>query len=120
MYDVLLRLLSETDGAGQTVSFGYDPVGRATTEIAALDCRVQTTATMVYDLDGNLLSHTTGIAATNAHVETVSFAYDPVNRATQVIEAYGTGVRRAATMIYDLAGNLLCPRRASPPRTRWC
>ena len=65
---MLLRLLSETDGAGQTVSFGYDPVGRATTEIAALDCRVQTTA----------------------------------------------------TMIYDLAGNLLCPRRASPPRTRWC
>jgi RHS repeat-associated protein len=69
----------------------------------------QTTATMIYDTAGNLLSETTGQAgtATYAHQATVSYGYDALNRQTTEIDGYGSGAaQRTVTTVYDAAGNV--------------
>ena len=41
------------------------------------------------------------------HVSTTSYAYDALNRQTEVIQGYGTAIATTGTMIYDAASNLL-------------
>jgi RHS repeat-associated protein len=117
IYDSAGNLLSETDGQSttttyahpSTTSYGYDAVYRPNQVIEGYGQPEQTTATMLYDKAGNLLSETTGQSstATYAYAATTSMAYDVMNRPVKVIDGYGTAVASTATMIYDLAGNLL-------------
>src|SRR5262249_15776520 len=64
---------------------------------------VSRTTTYLYDLVGNLTSTTTGQSsiATYQHVVTTSYAYDHLDRRTQVIEAWGTADQRTTTTGYD-------------------
>jgi RHS repeat-associated protein len=117
IYDNASNLLSETDGISSTgsydhhttTSFGYDAVNRVNQVIAGYGTAVATTATVIFDLAGNLQSETDGISTTASydHHTTTSFGYDVMNRENKVITAYGTSVAVTATMIYDQAGNLL-------------
>src|SRR5260370_998671 len=68
---------------------------------------VAVTGTMIYDLAGNLLSHTSGISSTTTydHHTTTSFAYDALNRQIGVLDAFGTSVQRTHTTTFDAAGN---------------
>jgi RHS repeat-associated protein len=118
IYDVASNLLSETTGISSTTSydhhtttsFGYDALDRKTTEILGYSTAVAVTATMIYDAANNLLSRTTGQSTTStyAQVTTTSYAYDALNRETQVIEAYGvTGLQRTTTTVLDASSNTL-------------
>jgi RHS repeat-associated protein len=113
LYDLDGNLVSETTGIAttnphlETTSIGYDLVNRPTQIIEAYGSSVQRTGTMIYDAAGNLLSETTGIAASNPVVLTSSFGYDAVNRVTQEVDAFGTSLQRTSTLSYDAASNLL-------------
>src|SRR5215469_8112113 len=87
-----------------------EPKGHKDNHIDGYGTAVASTATMVYDAAGNLLSETTGQSATftYAHPETTSYAYDALNRMTQKVLAFGVaGQQRTEAMAYDAAGNLL-------------
>src|SRR5262249_28487775 len=93
----------------ETVSYAYDALNRQTQVIQALGQPEQTTATMLYDKAGNLLSETTGQSgtATYAHQATSGYAYDSLNRQITEIDAYGAGAtQRTVTTVYDAAGNV--------------
>jgi RHS repeat-associated protein len=118
LYDAVGNVLSETTGQSTTLSYAhvlttsyaYDAADRKTQVIDAYGTSVARTATMLYDLNSNLLSETTGqsTTATYAHALTTSYAYDALNRQTAVIEAYGvSGLQRTSTKVYDAANNVL-------------
>jgi RHS repeat-associated protein len=117
IYDNAGNLLSETTGQSttasyahaSTTSFGYDAVNRQNKVITGFGAAEASTATMIYDLNGNLLSQTSGYSSTSTytHVCTTSYGYDSMNRQNKVITAFGTSIAVTATMIYDQAGNLL-------------
>ena len=62
---------------------------------------LQRTTTTAYDAVGNVRSTTNPVGATT------SYAYDALNRQTQMIEAYGSAVQRTTTTSYDAVGNVL-------------
>jgi RHS repeat-associated protein len=116
IYDNAGNLLSETTGQSttssyahaSTTSYGYDAVNRQNQVISGYGAAEASTATMIYDLSGNLLSETDGYSSrsTYAHATTTSYGYDAMNRQNKVITAFGTAVAVTATMTFDLAGNL--------------
>jgi RHS repeat-associated protein len=108
-YEKAGNVLSTTDPNGNVTSYAYDALNRQTQVIQGYGSSVASTATMIYDAAGNLLSETTGQSTTTAyaHQETVSYAYDSLNRQTEVIQGLGQPEQTTATMLYDAAGNLL-------------
>jgi RHS repeat-associated protein len=107
-YDLALNVTSVTDPLGHITSTSYDALNRPIQIDEAATTSAQRSTTMVYDAVGNLLSETTGIASTNPNVVTTSFLYDKLDRATQVIEAYGiTGLQRTTTTVYDKESDVL-------------
>jgi RHS repeat-associated protein len=116
LYDAAGNVVARTTGYSSsttyshpsTTSYGYDALNRVTTVISGYGTSVATTATMQYDAAGNLLSKTTGYSPTSSysHPSTTSYAYDALNRTTQVITAYGvSGQQRTTSAVYDAAGN---------------
>ena len=103
------EVLSVTDPNGNVTSYAYDSSRRVTTEIDGYGSSVATTATMIYDAAGNMLSETTGVSATAsyAHAVTTSYAYDALRRMTEQIRGYGTAQQATSVYIYDAAGDLL-------------
>ena len=83
----------------------FDADSNNTTTLALL----WRTATMSYDVAGNLLSKTTGQASdpSLAHVVVTAYGYDALNRATAEIDAVGTAVQTTSTMAYDSANHLI-------------
>jgi RHS repeat-associated protein len=108
-FDSAGNTLSVTDPLGHTTSYAYNELNQQTKVIDAYSTSVAVTATMIYDAAGNLLSETTGQSATSTydHSGTTSYAYDVLNRQSQVIQGYGTQFATTGTMIYDNVGNLL-------------
>jgi RHS repeat-associated protein len=113
IYDAAGNVLSTTDPFVGTTSYAYDADNRVTQEIDALGSTVQRSATIIYDAVSRVVSETTGIATTNPNVSTTSYAYDVMDRVTQVINAYGTAIQRSGTAIYDKNSNLIS---ATDPR----
>src|SRR5262249_45910493 len=106
VFDVGGELQYTKDPLGTVTSYAYDLRNRQKNVIEAFGSSLQRTATIVYDAAGNVLSQKTGGASSNQQLVTTSYAYDALDRQTQVIEAYGTGAQRTATMLFDAAGNL--------------
>jgi RHS repeat-associated protein len=108
-YDLAGNVVSATDARGVTTTFAYDSLNRLTrvTEAASYPNTLprlssgSPVTTVAYDLQGNVLS------ATDADGVTTSFAYDALNRRTQVIEAWGKPEQRVTSIAYDGAGNVL-------------
>ncbi len=117
VFDPAGNLISETTGQStstayahpSTTSYAYDALYRVTTVIDAYGTSAATTATMLYDAAGNLISETTGqsTTASYAHASTTSYAYDAQERLIQEVDAFGTSIARTTTMLYDAASNLL-------------
>ena len=99
-YDIMGRVLTATDAAGETISMLYDDWGRP---IGMLHGDL-TGVSVVYDLDSQVLSGTDELDRTvnmfydalgrlasmdNAKSETTSFAYDDANRLTDITNARG-------------------------------
>jgi len=114
VYDAAGNLTSQTTGIASsnaqqvTTSYGYDALNRQNQVIEAYGTGAQRTTTMIFDKAGNLLSETTGQSSNGsyAHALTTSYAYDAANRQTNVIEAYGTSLKRTTTTVYDIAGRV--------------
>jgi RHS repeat-associated protein len=88
-YDQLNRLISQTNGEGQTVSYGYDLVGNLT----SLTYPNGRTVTRIYDAANRL----TGISDWLGH--TTSFTPDPDSNTTTI--AYSNGI--TASSVFDNA-----------------
>jgi len=111
-YDVVNRLISESDPLGHTTSYGYDPVGNRTTLVDAegfttsfqFDAADRLTTIdypspdadvhFAYDAVGNRISMTDGMGTT-------AWSYDDGNRPEQVTDPFGGVVSYA----YDGVGN---------------
>ncbi|PZO58957.1 MAG: hypothetical protein DI639_08695 [Leifsonia xyli] len=91
-YDAFGRVRTETDGRGNTTTYGYDNDDR-TTSIAFSDGTA--TVTRSYDGNGNLLTETSATG-------TITNAYDRRNRLTSTVNTAGGGT---VSYGYDLAGN---------------
>jgi RHS repeat-associated protein len=109
VYDSAGNVLSTIDPNGDVTSYAYDSDNREIEEIDAYGTPLAVTTTMIYDADGNLLSETTGQSSNPAyaHPETTSYAYDSLDRQTEVIDGYGTSAQAITTTIYDANGNVL-------------
>jgi len=92
-YDSEGRVLTTTDGNGNTTTNTYDQLGRL---IAVADPNGFTTA-FEYDKAGNL------ILTTDAESNSTYYFYDYVNRLTDVIDALGN----KTSYTYDAIGNIL-------------
>ncbi len=91
-YDGFGRMRTETDGRGNTTTYGYDNDDR-TTSIAFSDGTA--TVTRSYDGNGNLLTETSATG-------TITNTYDQRNRLTSTVNTAGGGT---VSYGYDLAGN---------------
>lgn len=91
-YDAFGRVRTQTDGRGNTTTYGYDNDDR-TTSIAFSDGTA--TVTRSYDGNGNLLSETSATG-------TITNTYDQRNRLTSTVNTAGGGT---VSYAYDLAGN---------------
>jgi hypothetical protein len=102
-------LLSVTGPRSNVTGCGYGAAGRQTQEIDGYGSPVATTATMIDDAGGDLLSGATGQSATlsYAHPSATSYGYGPVSRANQEIDGYGTAAASTATVVYGATSNLL-------------
>jgi YD repeat-containing protein len=108
VYDSADNVVQAFDFLGRLASYSYDALNRVTRLDEAVGTSAQRSATFLYDAADNLLSVTTGIAPSNPQVVTTSFAYDSLDRRTQVIEAYGvTGLARTTTVVYDAGDRVL-------------
>jgi RHS repeat-associated protein len=115
IYDAAGNLLSRTTGISATssyahkltTSYGYDALNRQTTVITGYGSGLDSTATMLYDAGGNLLSKTTGYSPTTSysHVRVTSYGYDALNRLTTQIDGFGSTAQRTTSTVYDAAGN---------------
>ncbi|WP_228518143.1 beta strand repeat-containing protein [Curtobacterium sp. VKM Ac-1376] len=92
-YDSFGRVKTETDGRGNTTTFGYDNDDRMTSTAFSDGT---TTVTNVYDGNGNLL---TEASATG----TITNTYDQRNRLIATVNTAGGG---QVAYGYDLAGNI--------------
>ncbi|MBL8793407.1 MAG: SBBP repeat-containing protein, partial [Planctomycetia bacterium] len=117
VYDQVGNQLSMTNARGVTTSFAYDALNRLATVIAAFSAptslpglnHASPVSTFVYDAVGNQLS------TTDPRGVTTSFAYDALNRLTQIFEAFSAptglpGLNHAppvTTLVYDQVGNQL-------------
>src|SRR5207249_207919 len=59
-----------------------------------------------YDARDNVVSLTTGIAATNEHPSTTVTEYNAFDEARRVTEAVGTPEQRVTVLVHDPNGNL--------------
>jgi RHS repeat-associated protein len=105
-FDKASNVTQITDPIGRVTSTSYDALNRPMQIDEAFGSSVQRSTTMIYDKVGNVHSVTTGIATTNANVATTSFAYDNLDRRTQVMEGYGTTLQRTTTIAFDKEGNV--------------
>jgi RHS repeat-associated protein len=108
VYDRAGNVLSTQDPVNNVTSFGYDADNRQNQIIRGYNnSSVSSTATMLYDPAGNLLSETDGIGTVGYDHETVtSYGYDPLNRQTTVILAFGSALASTSVRAYDPNGNL--------------
>src|SRR5260370_42231888 len=114
IYDNAGNVLSETSGSSTTASYdhhaitsyGYDAVNRLNQVIRAYGSTAASTATMIYDLAGNLLSQTDGISVTASydHHTTARYGYDVMNRQNQGIEGEGTAEATTARRVNCMGG----------------
>src|SRR5690606_32615261 len=100
-FDVGGQLIAASDPTA-AYSFGYDPAGRLISTDRASDGNLpQVRFEYVYDAVSNLLGRSETIAGVTAAV--TSYAYDSLNRATQIVQS-GTGVAaKRIEMQYDAA-----------------
>lgn len=91
-YDAFGRVKTETDGRGNTTTFGYDNDDRGTTTSFSDGTA---TVTNTYDANGNQ----TGQASATG---TITNGYDQQNRITSTVNSAGGG---QVSYGYDLAGN---------------
>ena len=102
-----------TDQLGNTTTYGYDNLGRKTSETSPQvtvypvgggnSQQAMPTTTYAYDRDGNLLS------TTDPDLHTTWTDYDPLNRAVKTVSAQGSGpndTHYATTTTFDAAGNV--------------
>jgi hypothetical protein len=111
------HLTSETTGQSTnssyahqvTTSYAYDALNRRTQTLDAYGTSAQTTATVIYDAVGNVVSETTGYSSTSSYSNplTTSYGYDALYRQTAVLDAYGTSIQRTSTTVYDSADNVI-------------
>jgi RHS repeat-associated protein len=106
-YNLAGDVTKVTDPLGHIASYSYDAMDRTTRVDEAYGSSVQRSVTFIYDSVGNVRSMTTGIATSNSRVLTTSYGYDAIYRETQLIEAYGTTLKRTTTLAYDAASNLI-------------
>ncbi|HCS57045.1 MAG TPA: hypothetical protein DIW80_07240 [Gordonia polyisoprenivorans] len=103
---------STTDPVGNTISFGYDVIGRQTSESLPGDASIPAlTGTTTYDELGNVLTETvawTGVTRTTTHV------YDKANRETILTDPAGV----QSITSYDAAGNAVSTTSAGVTTTR--
>lgn len=92
-YDAFGRVKTETDGRGNTTTYGYDADDRKTTT-AFSDGTA--TVTNVYDGNGNQTSQTSATG-------TITNSYDQRNRLVSTVNTAGGGT---VSYGYDLAGNV--------------
>jgi hypothetical protein len=102
--------LSTQDPVNNVTSYGYDADNRQNQIIrgSGNGSSISSTATMLYDNVGNLLSETDGISTTlsYAHQATTSYGYDVLNRQTTVILGFGSTLASTSVRAYDASGNL--------------
>ena len=98
-----------TGPRSNVTGYGYGAAGRQTQEIDGYGSPVATTATMIDDAGGDLLSGATGQSATlsYAHPSATSYGYGPVSRVNQEIDGHGAAAASTATVAYGAASNLL-------------
>jgi RHS repeat-associated protein len=118
-YDSLQRLTSETNGAGQQVSYGYDlngnatsityPNGKSVTRAFDSDGRLSSvtdwlgnTTAFGYDADSNLTGITFPSATTNAD----TYSYNDADQMTGVTMTQGSSTLASLSYIPDNAGLL--------------
>lgn len=91
-----------TDGAGNATNFGYDAMGRQTSETNALGF----VKTVTYDAVGRVIE----VSGTGAH--TVQYSYDPVYGDRQTIATQpGSGGWATTTWAYDAASGLVISKK---------
>jgi RHS repeat-associated protein len=121
-YDLLDRLTSAGDGNGWTKNFGYDGLGRATTQSSNV-----ASTTLQYDAAGRKARQTWGdgfyvtyeynaagqmtVIRENGGLALATFAYDDLGRRTSLTRGNGTvtsygydGASRLTSLTQDLAG----------------
>lgn len=106
-YDRDARVLSETNGLGQTTAYAYDANDRTTriyyngaTEASCLLLGIENCVLYDYDAYGNLVGRRYGSDVT-------SFTFDRVNRQTgQIVTPTVGGGADSVAMAYDAAGNM--------------
>lgn len=92
-FDAFGRVLTVTDGAGRTATFGYDADGRVTS-VSYSDAT--TPVGYTYDGSGNLIQRTDGSGIT-------SYTYDNANR---MLTRGNTAGGKTLTYTYDPVGNM--------------
>jgi RHS repeat-associated protein len=116
VYDSADQLIEETMGQTQDPStnlpvvnrYGYDHLGRLTSQTLAANWRDETTTTMAYDAAGNLIWQTTGLGSENAHPATTHYEYDTLGQKIKITEAWHDPLAERSTEFrYDGAANLI-------------
>src|SRR5262245_23589901 len=86
-----------------TTSYAYDALNRRTQTLAAYGTSAQSTATVLYDAVGNVVSQTSGYSSTGSysHTTTNSYGYDALYRHAAKLDGYGSSVQRPHTTDTD-------------------
>ncbi len=111
-YDGMNRLLTEVDADNNLWQYGYDAVGNRTWRIDANGYRTDYTyypdnqpETISYELDGTTVAYSYDPNNNRTemvdHLGTTTWVYDPLNRVTEVNDAFG----RVLGYGYDAVGN---------------
>jgi YD repeat-containing protein len=106
-YDIYGNANTFTDALGKVSTVTYDASGYLTAKTDALG----NTTTYLNDAAGNLLSMTDPLG------NVTSFGYDNSGRIVTEIDAYGTGLARTLTYVYDADGQLIATVNALGSRT---
>jgi RHS repeat-associated protein len=95
-----------SDAQGKTTLYDYDQRGFNTSIIEGAGTPVARETDLTYDAAGNLTERVSGISTNPVyqHVVTADYAYDALNRQTDV---YGAGMARQTHAVYDADGNVV-------------